>query len=194
MAGLKITSDPAVFSFLLTEDLYPIKEISPREESSPQAVPQEASPRIAPQETFHRTAPEEASPRADKLFHYLGENRRFILILVNYPEEKYLPEAEKAYLAKILSAVKLDLEDVALLNYAHYPGSKYAELKDFFAFNSLLLFGVGPNLLQIPGPVLPYHLGLVEGVKILAADSTEVFRPDAGKKKSLWEELKKVFS
>src|SRR5690606_41855011 len=79
-------------------------------------------------------------------------------------------------------------------SYAHYPRRNFAELKAFFAFNYLLLFGVSPHSLQLPGPILPYHLGLVEGVKILAADSTETFRPDNARKKALWEELKKTFS
>src|SRR3546814_17655017 len=102
-----------------------------------------------------------------------------------------LPTEEKDYLEKILGAVRLNLEDVALLNYARYTDRKYAELKDFFAFGTLLLFGVSPHALQVPGPVLPYHLGLVEAVRILATDGTEVFRPDNENKKQIWTEIKR---
>src|SRR3546814_15109547 len=105
-----------------------------------------------------------------------------------------LPTEEKDYLEKILGAVRLNLEDVALLNYARYTDGKYAELKDFFAFGTLLLFGVSPHALQVPGPVLPYHLGLVEEVRILATDGTEGFRPDYAKKKQLWTELNRNFA
>lgn len=134
-----------------------------------------------------------AEPAREEVFHYLGDNRRFVLVLVNYPDEKFLPEAEQAYLFKVLSAVNLQLDDVAILNYARYSDRKFRELKDFFAFNYLLLFGVSPQQLSLPGPILPYHLGLVDGVKVLAADPTEQFRPDNAKKKLLWGELQKTF-
>src|SRR5690606_41840808 len=32
-----------------------------------------------------------------EVYHCLGENRRFVLVLENYPDEKHLPEVEKAY-------------------------------------------------------------------------------------------------
>src|SRR3546814_9233253 len=103
-----------------------------------------------------------------------------------------LPTEEKDYLEKILGAVRLNLEDVALLNYARYTDRKYAELKDFFAFGTLLLFGVSPHALQVPGPVLPYHLGLVEEVRILATDGTEVFRPRSEEHTSELQSLMRI--
>lgn len=217
MAELKTTRDPAALAFLFTEDLYSVKEKAPATEPSAvkePASPEEPSPPERPsplksplpaEELPAGSAPKPAAlkksspvkdliPGNEEVFHYLGENRRFVLVLVNYPEEKYLPAAEKEYLEKILSAVKLNLEDIALLNYARYSGKKYTELKDFFAFAGLLLFGVAPQQLSIPGPVLPYHLGIVEGVKILGVDSTEILLPDPQKKKQLWAELQKMFS
>lgn len=202
MAGLEITRDPAALALLFTEDLYAVAEKAPllpekatlSAENTPPAGGQQeadASDTGSEQAGLQEKA---AAQKREEVFHYLGENKRFTLVLVNYPEEEYMPEAEKAYLEKVLSAVKLTLDDIALLNYARYSDRKYTDLKDFFAFTTLLLFGVAPGLLHIPGPVLPYHLGLVEGVKILAADSTEVFRPDNGKKKPLWSELQKTFS
>lgn len=197
MTGLKIIDDPVALSFFLTEALYAVKE------SAPAQPVQQGQPAPAPIQPGQQEEP--GPTRADhpasskvkeepEVYHYLGENRRFVLVLVNYPDEKHVPEVEKTYLLKVLGAVKLGLDDVAILNYAHYPRRNFAELKAFFAFNYLLLFGVSPHSLQLPGPILPYHLGLVEGVKILAADSTETFRPDNARKKALWEELKKTFS
>ncbi|HYH57182.1 MAG TPA: hypothetical protein VD772_11250 [Anseongella sp.] len=203
MGDSTITKDPAALAFLFTEELYAIREKpGSRTALRPERQAEKGPARMAEQPekgTGELSAPESGPdgpqklPPQEEVFHYLGENRRFVLVLVSYPGEEYLPAAEKAYLEKVLGAVNLNLEDIALLNYARYADRKYAELKAFFAFAGLLLFGVAPQQLQIPGPVLPYHLGLVENVKILAADSPEVFRPDPAKKKQLWAELKRIF-
>lgn len=209
MGGLKTSQDPAVLSFLLTEDLYAIEDANatglqthagePAQTGNSEQTQSRGHEPDATQES--KREPVQGEPmnepvpaREDTVFHYLGENRKFVLVLVDYPEEDYMPAAEKDYLEKVLASVKIAPDDIALLNYARYPGTAYQRLKDFFAFGHLLLFGVTPLSLKIPGPVLPYRLGLVEDVKILAADSTETLRPDNAKKRALWEELKRTFT
>src|SRR5690606_32574344 len=100
MTGLKIIDDPAALSFFLTEALYAVKE------SAPAQPVQQGQPAPAPIQPGQRGKPEPTPadhPASSKVkeepevYHYLGENRRFVLVLVNYPDEKHLPEVEKAY-------------------------------------------------------------------------------------------------
>lgn len=201
MEGLKTSQDPAVLNFLLTEDLYAIEDAGAAARQTEAGEPRTGGTEPDATHAHEREPAQTGEPmnkpdpaREDTVFHYLGENRKFVLVLVDYPEEDYMPATEKEYLEKVLASVKITPGDIALLNYARYPDTGYQRLKDFFAFGHLLLFGVTPLSLKIPGPVLPYRLGLVEDVKILAADSTETLRPDNAKKRALWEELKRTFT
>src|SRR5215216_6730043 len=47
---------------------------------------------------------------------YLGNNERKILLLVNYPVDLFLPDKELSFLTSVLSACKLSLADVAIVN------------------------------------------------------------------------------
>src|SRR5690606_40957196 len=87
MTGLKIIDDPAALSFFLTEALYAVKEPAPVQPG--QRGKPEPTPADHPASSKVKEEPE--------VYHYLGENRRFVLVLVNYPDEKHLPEVEKAY-------------------------------------------------------------------------------------------------
>src|SRR3546814_12149411 len=99
MAGLTITTNPAALSFLFTEALY---------------APAEALKTVPPAETDAPLMAEPVAKEREEVFDYLGENRRFILIPVNYPDETYLPTEEKDYFETTLGAVRLNKEDVAL--------------------------------------------------------------------------------
>src|SRR5690349_9560724 len=59
---------------------------------------------------------------------YLGENKKNILIVVEYRDAVYLPDEELSFLTNMLSACKLSLADVAIVNRNNYQGANYKDL------------------------------------------------------------------
>jgi hypothetical protein len=51
----------------------------------------------------------------------LGNNKRQITVVVNCPTDVYVPEADLQFLTKMLGACKLNMADVAIVNYANAP-------------------------------------------------------------------------
>ena len=80
----------------------------------------------------------------------LGENKRGVLILVNYNETVFLPEDELNFLIGILSACKLTMEDVGIVNLAKSKQLNYQSIQKELSCNILLMFGVLPKAIEMP--------------------------------------------
>src|SRR5687767_780994 len=63
---------------------------------------------------------------------FLGENRRNILIAVDYTETMHIPDEQLRFLINLLTACKLNLGDVAVLNINRYPTPDLASILSFF--------------------------------------------------------------
>ncbi|MBL0357221.1 MAG: hypothetical protein IPP72_10210 [Chitinophagaceae bacterium] len=55
----------------------------------------------------------------------LGKNINRIVIIVNNNEVAFVPDEELNFLLGILSACKLNMDDVGILNLAKYPSADY---------------------------------------------------------------------
>lgn len=75
-----------------------------------------------------------------KKIPHLGLNQKHILFLVNNAENKYLEDAEMEMLTNLLTACKLSVADIALVNYAHCAPVTYDELITEFNSEKLLIF------------------------------------------------------
>src|SRR5688572_15295494 len=75
---------------------------------------------------------------------FLGDNKKNILILVNEPSVKFIPEKELNFLVSVLTACQLSLADTAIVNLA---GKKVAhtELNNELSAKTVLMFGVTPE-------------------------------------------------
>ena len=81
---------------------------------------------------------------------YLGENQKNILIIVSNNTETFLPDHDLAFLTSILSACRLGMTDIALVNI--YGKSK-AEIQHTLQQTGavqVILFGVEPVLISLP--------------------------------------------
>src|SRR5258706_4830150 len=81
---------------------------------------------------------------------YLGENKKNILIVVDYPDAVYLPDEELSFLTNMLSACQLSLADVAIVNRNNYGEANYKDLTAQFSSKTIFLFGVDPVSLGLP--------------------------------------------
>ncbi|MEQ8924715.1 MAG: hypothetical protein RLO81_02815 [Fulvivirga sp.] len=118
---------------------------------------------------------------------FKGQNAKNIIILVNYPAEKHISNQDEQFLLKILSAVSLSLQDVAIINLAKNECS-IDRLKDFNS-SIVLLFGEFEN---IPG-LSNYEIKTVEGIKFQKANSLREIQNNVPEKKLLWSNLQKLF-
>lgn len=123
-------------------------------------------------------------------FTYEGENNKYILMVYKIEGSKGLPLAQKTFLEKILGAVQLTFNDIAILNTAA-SAPKFAELKGFFAPSSLFLWGVNPADLGIKAD--KYQITLIDKVKVVFVDSLAEVEANPELKKQLWALLKTLY-
>jgi hypothetical protein len=174
METLRAT-DPHALRILMTDDLYLLR-------NEPVAVPV-ASPEVP------AAAPVVAESKPD--FRFMGQNNRFLLLLVDEPGHEHASPTTIASLGKILGGKGYSFDDVALLNAAVHPPLEFAALKDFFACSYLVLFGAKPETVGLPA--LPFNtVSPHRGTKVLPTFGFAEMDDDVQKKKAFWNEMKKI--
>lgn len=175
MSALKVT-DTLAIRLIMTDDLYLIDKQAEPVPSVIEVISPEA------RESEHVAAP---------AFNYLGENNKFILILVNDEDHKILNPADLTSLTKILAAKKSEIRDVAILNLHKHPESNFETLKQFFSCSKLVLFGMNPRKLGLPD-ISNNEIIVHEGTKILATYSFAEMGNDTNKKTLFWNVMKQL--
>ena len=144
-----------------------------------------------------KKAKEEFDQLIQKKEWYLGTNKKYITLVVNEKEAVYLKDESLQFLSAILGACKLNLGDVAIVNYEKDPLS-YAALKEKLSPQFLLLFDVSAKQLHLPFTIPFYQVQQYDNCQLLLAPSMETMlgnTQDAKLEKSrLWLSLKKMFS
>lgn len=183
---------------LMTEDLYILhekeqvqilnSELHPeihKQVDSISAQPVVKEPVQEPKELIEKSAPAETT----KEFNYLGENNKYFLILFNEPNQKDISSIQKETLLKIMSAKGLELRDIAVLNLYQYPGVRFDDLKEFFGFNKIVLFGIDPQQIALSSQSAN-QITKVEGAKVLSTYSIDEMIKDTTKKREFWNVMK----
>lgn len=124
----------------------------------------------------------------------LGSNDKNILIIVNSDEAVYLPDNELTFLTGVLTACKLSLADVAIVNTYHYQDVNYKELTNFFASKIVLLFDIEPTAFGLPMRFPNYQIQAFCGNSFLYAPSLKQLENDRVEKSKLWVCLKRLFN
>lgn len=128
---------------------------------------------------------------------FLGNNKQKVGILVNFPEDVFLPDKHLQFLTKILEACKMNLGDVAILNHATQKVG-ITELRPLWQPSALLLFGITPEEFGLPINFPEFKSQAYDGVIYFTFPPLEVLNQDSenGKilKSKLWVCLKKLFN
>ena len=182
-------SHPLALQFLLTEDLYSIEaEVKSQVPAAATAVVQETKKEAGVEPETASTVDVKEEPL---YFEYLGENNKYLLILVNSPSHPVIDPKELETLLNILKGKKQDLKDVAVVNLSKYPAATFAGLKQFFACNSLVLFGINPAQLGLAA-IQANQITVCENTKVLATFSIAEMLNSVDKKRAFWDEMKKL--
>ncbi len=116
---------------------------------------------------------------------YKGANKKGILILVEDANSEFLNEKDFTYLMKILGAVKLTIDDIALVNVT--KTNNYADLE----FTNAIVFTSNYSL-QISNTT-KYIPSVLGSQKTLLADPLDQVATSVELRKALWDALKSIF-
>jgi hypothetical protein len=125
---------------------------------------------------------------------FLGNNQKLVTIIAADTASIYLADEELNFLMGILSACKLSMADVALVNIEKTGAITYNEIEQQLNTGTMLLFGVTPMQLQLPLQFPHYQVQKYNGLVYLAAPALAVIAADKAEKTRLWTCLKQIFS
>jgi hypothetical protein len=124
---------------------------------------------------------------------FLGSNKKRVCIVVADETAVYLADEQLGFLLGILSACKLNMEDVAIINFAKKSDLSYILLQQQLQAETLLLFGVTPRQLQLPLDFPYYQIQKFNGQLYLTALALQQLQQDKAEKTKLWNCLKQLF-
>jgi hypothetical protein len=125
---------------------------------------------------------------------FSGGNEKRILILTNSAEAPGLPEAEEAFLNSVLAACKLNLADVALVNWNTLTDKTYQPVVEHFNSLAVVLFDVPAQAFGLPMHFPPFQVQSFDGRQYLFAPGLAAIQATKTLKADLWQSLKKLFS
>ena len=148
-------------------------------------------------ETVVEEAPpvyQQAEPAEKKIKElvFKGSNRRQVLVIVDQPGEEFINAADESFLSKVIGAIKLDINDIAIANF---PNNEDLNKETLLKFNATryLVFGVDDSKL-FKDALPPYQIiDMENGKQVLNCSSLTAIAGDATQKKLLWTALQKMF-
>lgn len=126
--------------------------------------------------------------QAEQSLKYRGANKKRILFFLDNPSHEYFShEAEDAFL-KTLTALKLSLDDVALVNYGKCGQESMDEIKKFFNPKVCILLGQ-----EVWNHEYLLHEVFQQGdITVLNTYTFEEMLTNDEKKRAFWKALKRI--
>ena len=125
---------------------------------------------------------------------FLGNNQKKIAILVNSEAAIYLPDDELNFLLGILTACKLSMADIALVNLAKNPDLVYLALSEQLKAEKVFLFGLNAARIELPLQFPHYQVQQFNNQVYLSSVSLNEVQANKEEKLKLWNCLKIIFS
>ncbi|SDM81961.1 hypothetical protein SAMN05421813_12453 [Daejeonella rubra] len=190
------TNEFNALKLLMTEDIYildqkaehPENSIKTEKPTEPDKAVQ-AERTMLPEIPAALPVPEPAEIKKAKEFTYLGENNKYFLILIDDTKNREISSLHKETLLKIMSAKGLELRDLAILNLDQFPDTTISEIKEFFSCSKLVLFGINPQRIALPG-ISSNKVENHANVKLFSTFSIDEMISDVTKKKEFWAIMK----
>ncbi len=178
-------SKSAFLKQFITEEVYVIDKHNNAVQDNAKVAEIVKEPKVEyPEE---KIAANEKSTSETIAVNYKGANKKGIAIIVNYPDQDFINAEDEAFLLKILSAVKLTAEDVAIINKANNKNLNPLEVLES---STCLIFDEKSDLTNA---LNPYSVTNKDGVDILWGSPLTAIATDKVQKKLLWEALQALF-
>ncbi len=127
---------------------------------------------------------------------FLGNNGKQITVMVKEDSVPYINDKHLQFLSNVLSACKLNLGDIALVNYNNFPLG-FEELKTKSNPKIVLVFDLSPKELKLPFTIPVYQVQDYAQCRFLFAPSLTKMEGDQAdakaEKNKLWNSLKILF-
>jgi hypothetical protein len=128
---------------------------------------------------------------------FLGNNQKKITILVSDKDAVFVNDQALQFLSAILTACKLNLGDVAIVNLANHKLS-YPVIKEWLTPRNMILFDIEATSIQMPFKLPFYQVQAYDQCSILFAPSLAIMMGDSREakleKSKLWLSLKNMFN
>lgn len=124
----------------------------------------------------------------------LGKNLKKIILLVRNNETAFLTDEELNFLLGILSACKLNMDDVCILNMERNKNAGYEIISKELSAEKIFLFGVTPADINLPLAFPHYQVQQFKNQQYLSAPPLAELQHDKAEKTKLWNCLKKIFA
>jgi hypothetical protein len=125
---------------------------------------------------------------------FLGNNQKKLVVLVNCETAIYLPDEELNFLLGILTACKLSMADIALVNLYKNPGLTYPVLTEQLKAEKVFLFGLNADTIELPLQFPHYQVQQFNNQVYLSSVALNELQANKEEKMKLWNCLKKIFS
>ena len=125
---------------------------------------------------------------------FLGNNQKKIAILVNCETAIYLQDEELNFLLGILTACKLSMADIALINLCKNRDLIYSVLTDQLKAEKIFLFGLNAATIALPLQFPHYQVQQFNNQVYLSSVALNELQADKEEKMKLWNCLKNIFS
>jgi len=188
-----LSTNSAVLTALLGSDVYHISEATSQLE---QAGLIANEPTVAKQEIASEEVVIRSTEQALKTVHYnyLGDNNKYILILIDQPlKNEIIAAKDLLLLEKTLAALKLELRDVAIVNLQQCEELHFKSLKEFFSCNKVLGFGIELAKIGIEKEVAINTVFRIEDCPFLLASALEELSNNQAQKVIWWSAMKSIF-
>ncbi len=141
-----------------------------------------------------KSSPAAASTGSASSLTILGKNLKRTVIVVNNPEVAFLEDDELNFLLGILSACKLNMDDVCILNFAKNAAADYSSIAAELGAEKVFLFGTSPGKIKLPLAFPDYQIQQYNNQVYLSVPDLSGLQHDKAEKTKLWNCLKEIFS
>jgi len=138
-----------------------------------------------------KKAPVAATPAVVPEVKFLGENQKNIALFIQNEGGAYLNEELFNLLTNILNACKLGMQDIALINVAHYPAMAFTSWQSAVKMKQAVLFGISPVTMGLED-FPTYQVITANGCQLLHSDDLYPISQDKMMKGRLWQGLKQL--
>lgn len=124
---------------------------------------------------------------------FLGSNRKKITLVVHDETSIYLADDALQFLLGILTACKLSMADIALINVSKNPNADYRNITEQLKAEKIIGFGLTAETLGLPLQFPHYQVQRYNNQVYLSAASLTDLQKDKEEKMKLWNCLKHIF-
>lgn len=125
---------------------------------------------------------------------FLGENLKHILVIVNNTEVAYLADEEYELLSNILGACKINVIDVAVVNWQRMETKDAQQILQQLHPKQVILFDLSPIEFGLPINFPEYQVQNFDKRSYLYSPALSKLQNNVAAKKQLWSALKNLFA